>query len=176
MSRQIEVVAYDPSWPQRFSAEADQLRAVFGAEVVAIHHIGSTSVPGLAAKPIIDILLEVADIERVDAHNDAMRALGYDPRGELGLPRRRYFPKTIDGVRLVHVHTWQTGDPEIDRHLAVRDYLRAHPAEADAYGQLKQRVSAEVAGDSERYVAGKDAYVVALQARAVTWTNKEQPA
>ena len=127
MSRVIEVVPYDPQWIARFEEEANLLRPVFGEEVVAIHHIGSTSIPGMTAKPIIDILLEVRDIDCIDAFNAAMGRLGYEARGEYGLPRRRYFPKTVNGQRTVHVHTWERGDDEIKRHLAFRDFMIAHP-------------------------------------------------
>ena len=99
MKRIVEVLPYDPGWIALFAAEASLLRSVFDHEVVAVHHIGSTSVPGMKAKPIIDVLLEVRDIERVDAYNEPMRQLGYEPRGEYWLPRRRYFPKTVNGRR-----------------------------------------------------------------------------
>ena len=165
----VEVVTYDPQWITRFRVEAERLRMLFGPEVLAIHHIGSTAVPGITAKPIIDILLEVRDIDRIDSYNGRMRALGYDPRGAYGLPRRRYFPRVENGSHTFHVHTWQHGDSEIARHLAFRDYMIAHPDEALAYGRLKQELVERFAGDKEQYIAGKDAYCQEIEQRALAW-------
>ncbi|MEW6227468.1 MAG: GrpB family protein [Bacillota bacterium] len=87
----MKVDPYNPAWPRDFREEAERLRAVFGREVVYIHHIGSTAVPGLAAKPIVDILPVVRDIDAADRLNGNMETLGYEPMGEFGLPGRRYF-------------------------------------------------------------------------------------
>ena len=171
--RRVEVVAYDPAWPAMFEREAAVLREVFGDEVVAIHHMGSTAVPNLRAKPIVDIMLVVADIERVDAYNPQMEALGYEPRGEFGLPRRRYFPKDVDGMRVFQVHTWQAGDIEVERHLAFRDYLRAHPETAVAYGNLKTELAAKYATDREKYMDGKDPFIRDLERVALAWSRGE---
>lgn len=171
MNRIIEVAPYDPGWIALFAGEAELLRSVFGEEVVAVHHIGSTSIPGMTAKPIIDMLLEVRDIDRVDAFNEAMRRLGYEARGEYGLPRRRYFPKTVDGKRAVHVHTWQSGDFEIKRHLAFRDFMVAHPLKAEAYGHLKMELVNRYAGDNEAYISGKHNLCVEMESQAVQWQD-----
>jgi GrpB-like predicted nucleotidyltransferase (UPF0157 family) len=95
MKRVVEIVPYDARWIGRFEEEADLLRSIFGEEVAAVHHIGSTSIPGMMAKPIIDVLLEVRDIDRVDAFNEAMVRLGYEARGEFGLPRGDIFRKWL---------------------------------------------------------------------------------
>ena len=168
-TRRIEVRPYDPRWTTLYRSEADILQTLFGPEVVALHHIGSTSVPGLPAKPTIDILLEVHDIDAIDGYNDRMRALGYEPRGEYGLPRRRYFPKIVAGEHQFHVHTWQTGDLEIERHVAFRDYLIAYPYVADAYGGLKQELAARFADDRQKYMDGKHNFCQDVEATAVTW-------
>ncbi|MFN2137681.1 MAG: GNAT family N-acetyltransferase [Candidatus Promineifilaceae bacterium] len=167
--REIVVTVPDPQWVTLFREEARTLRLLFGDEVVGVHHIGSTSVPGLPAKPIIDILLEVRDIDKVDDFNPAMSQLGYAPRGEYGLPRRRYFPR-LDGQRhLSHVHTWQSNDPEIERHLSFRDYLIAHPAARDEYGHLKQQLAALHRFDQESYMAGKDPFIEDRERLAISW-------
>lgn len=173
MTRKVEVVDYDPAWPEQYAAETAVLRQVFGDEIAAIHHVGSTAVPNLRAKPIIDILIEVHDITCVAAYNDAMRALGYAPRGEYGLPGRRYFPKEIDGKRLVHVHIWQRGDPEVARHLIFRDYLRSHPDEARAYANFKAGLAAQFPESMNDYVAGKDQFVKDLEQRALAWDRHQ---
>lgn len=169
MARKIEVLPYDLAWIDLFTTEARLLRLKFGQEVVAVHHIGSTSIPGMKAKPIIDILLEVRDIEQVDAFNEPMRRLGYEPRGAYGLPNRRYFPKTVNGRRAVHVHTWQSSDSEIGRHLAFRDYMIAHPEQAQAYGKLKEALVAQYAGDKEAYISGKNEFCQEMEREAMQW-------
>ncbi len=169
--RTVEVIPYDPRWPAMFEEEAALLHRILGEVAVQVHHIGSTSVPGLAAKPIIDILLEVTSLDALDVVNDAMRAIGYEPRGERGIPRRRYFPK--GGLDRTHqVHAFAAGDEHVIRHLAFRDYLRAHPETAREYGELKIAVARECDNDIERYCEGKDAYVKAVEARALLAHNR----
>jgi GrpB-like predicted nucleotidyltransferase (UPF0157 family) len=164
--RVVEVVPYHPRWPVLFEDEAALLRRTLGDVAVHIHHIGSTSVPGLVAKPIIDILLEVTSLAALDALNEAMRAIGYEPRGELGIPRRRYFPK--GGMDRTHqVHAFVVGDEHGMRHLAFRDYLRAHPETAKEYGELKIAIARDCDNDIERYCDGKDAYVKRVEALAI---------
>jgi GrpB-like predicted nucleotidyltransferase (UPF0157 family) len=139
-----------------------------------VHHIGSTAVPGLAAKPIIDIVLEVSDLAALDAHNSQMEEIGYKPRGEFGIPGRRYFQKGGDN-RTHHLHAFLRGDPNVVRHIAFRDYLRRHPEVAREYGDLKRRVARTCDNDVERYCDGKDAYVKRVEAMAVKEhaSNKE---
>jgi GrpB-like predicted nucleotidyltransferase (UPF0157 family) len=126
-----------------FEAEAANLAAVFGEQVVAIEHVGSTAVPGLVAKAIIDIMVIVADLPTVDASDRPMAELGYEPRGEFGIAGRRYYPKDIAGRRTYQVHLYETGNPEIERHLLFRDYLRTHPEAAAAYGRHKEDLAGQ---------------------------------
>ena len=136
--RKIVVVDYRPEWAEAFQREAARIAKVLGENMVAIHHIGSTSVPGLCAKPIIDIMPVVRDIGAVDECNEGFIALGYTPMGEFGIPGRRYFHKGGD-ERTHHVHVFAEENKEaIERHLAVPAYLRAHADEARAYGELKK--------------------------------------
>ncbi len=168
----IRVVPYDPSWEKAYEQEAARLRQALDGLLVAIHHIGSTAVPGLAAKPIIDILPVVSDITAVDGRNPAMRALGYECMGEFGIPGRRYFRKGGDD-RTHHVHVFGLGSrQDIRRHLAVRDYLRAHPQRAAAYGRLKAELAARFPEDNEGYCDGKDAFVKRLEADALRWADE----
>ncbi len=126
-ARNIVVVPYNPRWPQIYSSEAARLAPAFEALLVGLHHIGSTAIPGCHAKPIIDILGVVTDIEAVEACNRAMTALGDEPRGENGIPGRRYFVRSRGGSDMFHLHTFQQCNPEIDRHLDFAAYLAAHP-------------------------------------------------
>lgn len=164
----VRVVPYTSAWIDRYHQEVALLRGVFGEELVEIHHIGSTSVPGLQAKPIIDMLPLVRQIERVDGFNDAMAALGYEAMGELGIAGRRYFRKGGDD-RTHQAHVFQVDDPNIERHLAFRDYLRAHPAVAAQYGELKATLAQQFPTDIYGYMDGKDAFVKAVEQEAVLW-------
>ena len=117
-----------------FSIESKMVAQALRSTVVAVHHIGSTAIPAIYAKPIIDLLVEVADIDDVDAHNPAMVALGYEALGEYGIPGRRYFRKGDEaGVRTHQVHTFEAGSPEVERHLAFRDFMLEHPVWARQY-------------------------------------------
>lgn len=170
----MRVVAYDPGWSASYEAEAARIRAALGTLVVAVHHIGSTAVPGLAAKPTLDILLEVESVATLDAGSDAMERLGYVPRGESGLPGRRFFRKDAEtGERTHHVHAWERGAAEIERHLALRDYLRTHPDEARAYGELKLALAGAQPLRIDEYMDRKDAFVKAMESRAMAWRRSE---
>ncbi len=162
----IEVVDYDPSWPAQFEAERHVVLRALGDVATGIHHIGSTAVPGLAAKPIIDILLEVRDLAALDARISEMGAIGYKPMGELGIPGRRYFPKGGDN-RSHQIHAFLRGDPNIGRHIAFRDYMRRHPEVAQEYAEVKRRVARTCGNDLGQYCYGKDAYVKRLEAIAI---------
>jgi len=175
MLRKVEVVPPRPEWPGLFTAEAERLRTVFGSKVVAIHHIGSTAISGIHAKPIIDILLVVKDIEKVDEYNPAMINLGYEPRGEFGIPGRRFFRREVEGVRTHHVHAFQDGHADVERHLAFRDYLNAHPQEAEAYSILKQELAKQYPTDIEGYMDGKDAFIKEIERKARLWRENQHP-
>lgn len=165
----VEVVPYCAAWPELYRQEAEKISEILGEQLVTIHHIGSTSVPGLSAKPIIDILPVVKEISAVDAHNAQFEALGYEPRGEYGIPGRRFFRKGIER-RTHHIHIFQESDHQnILRHVAVRDYLRAHPEAAAAYAALKRKLAAQFPRDIEAYCDGKDSFVKALEQKALAW-------
>jgi GrpB-like predicted nucleotidyltransferase (UPF0157 family) len=157
--RTIIVAPYNPDWPLQFRAEAAKIAAVFGPDLVSIHHIGSTAVPGLSAKPIIDMMPVVRDIAAVDLFNPAMIRLGYQPKGENGISGRRYFVKGDDASRTHHVHIYAPDNPEVKRHLDFRDYLIAHPVEAQEYAALKVELARQFPHDIESYMAGKDGFI-----------------
>ncbi|WP_229106880.1 GrpB family protein [Paenibacillus sp. 1001270B_150601_E10] len=154
-----------------FEQEAAILRDILKDELVDIHHIGSTAVPYLKAKPIIDIMPVVKDIARVDEYNDELINVGYEPLSEFGIRGRRYFRK--GGVnRTHHMHMFQFDNThQIERHLAVRDYLRTHQEDRIAYGEWKQQLAALYPTDNESYCDGKDEFVVHLERRALEWKN-----
>src|ERR1700754_549093 len=143
MSR-VEVVPHDPRWRDAFEAEARRVAEALGENVAAVHHIGSTSIPGIYAKPVVDMLVEVRDVAEVDGRSAAMESIGYEVMGEYGIPGRRYFRKDDrDGVRTHHIHAFEAGSAEVVRHLAFRDYMLAHPADAQRYSELKRRLAEE---------------------------------
>lgn len=169
MTRIIEVTQYNPNWPYLYRQEARQIAAALANEIILLHHIGSTAIPGIQAKPVIDILAEVRDIERVDDYNQALMGLGYDARGENGIPGRRYFNKKTGSTHTHHLHIFQVGNSEIDRHLNFRDYLRAHPEEAQAYSQLKDHLAEKYRHDSVAYTEGKNEFVREIDRKAMAW-------
>lgn len=165
----VIVKEYNQRWAKDFKDEAKRIKAIFGGEMVEIYHFGSTSVPGIKAKPIIDIMPLVKDIEIIDLFNHEMIGLGYEPFGEYGIKERRYFRKGRD-KRTHHVHIFQFDNyEEIDRHIAVRDFLREHPKEAVQYGDLKENLAKEFAEDNEAYMDGKDGFVTELEKKALQW-------
>lgn len=170
----VIVTNYDENWVQLFNNEAENIREIFKDEIVEIHHIGSTAVPNLKAKPIIDIMLIVKDIEIVDTFNAKMIEIGYEPLGEFGIKGRRYLRKGGEN-RTHQVHIFQFDNEfEIERHLAVRDYLTLHIKEAKEYGELKERLANEFPKDIEKYIIGKDEFVKNLEWRAIEWRKKEK--
>lgn len=164
MKKNIEVVPYRLQWPEMFSSEAELIKQALGKNCIAIHHIGSTSVPGLSAKPIIDMLPVVRNIREVDKAIKAMESLGYEAKGEYGIAFRRYFQKGKD-VRTHNVHIYQENDPEISRYLKFRDWMCAHPDDAQNYAKLKEELAEKYPQDILHYCNGKDAFVAIIDAK-----------
>src|SRR5262245_46402501 len=127
--RKVELVPHDPSWAQQATAESKRLAQAIGEALVRIEHVGSTSIPGIVAKPTIDLMPIVKSLAELDARQPQVESLGYVWRGEFGIPGRRYCIIEKEGRRLFHVHCHQAGHPEIARTLDFRDYLRAHSEE-----------------------------------------------
>ena len=162
MARKIEVVDYNPEWEKQFKEEAKKIKAILGKNCVEIHHIGSTSVKGLKAKPVIDIMPVVKDISLVDGQNAQFEALGYECMGEFGIPGRRFYRKGGDN-RTHHIHIFQKDNTaQIQRHLAVRDYLRSNKEKAE-----------EFTYDNDGYCEGKDAFMKELEQEALAWQEKQ---
>jgi GrpB-like predicted nucleotidyltransferase (UPF0157 family) len=169
--RKVEVCSYSENWPILFWEEAEKLKNIFGKEIIAIHHIGSTSVPDLKAKPIIDIMPVVRNLDAVDMHNQEIIDLGYIPKGENGISGRRYFQKGGDN-RTHHVHIYQVGSDGIKRHLAFRDYLRSHPDERVVYGELKEKLAQQFPYEIDSYIAGKERLVREIEEKALRWYGR----
>lgn len=171
----IRVVSHDPVWVIQFGVEAECISGAFGEDVVRVHHIGSTAVPGMKAKPVIDILLEVTSLEVLDQKSTLFGSLGYEVMGEFGIPGRRYFRKDdSNGVRTHQVHAFEVGVPDVVRHIAFRDYMRTHPAIAENYGVLKERLAEACPLDRDAYINGKDAFVKEHERIALLWAQSSQ--
>ncbi|UCC79723.1 MAG: GrpB family protein [Candidatus Zixiibacteriota bacterium] len=166
--RIIRVVDYDSRWPDLFQMESKAISDALGDLIVRIHHIGGTAVPGLAAKPTIDILLEVEDVNQLDRYNAQMEKLGYTPEGEYGIPGRRYFHKG-NPDRTYHVHAFNAGSDGALRHIAFRDYLIAHPQIAREYGDLKRRCARDCDNDIDKYGDLKNDFIKTHEKRAMQW-------
>ena len=166
----VRIVAYDPAWPARAAEIVAMLRGILGEELIVVEHIGSTSVPGLAAKPVIDLLPVVRNIGTLEGERSAIEAMGYAWRGEFGIEGRRFCPlSSPTGERLVHLHFFQQGAAHIRRHLAFRDYLRQHPAVAQEYEREKRRSAAIWPEDSLAYNDEKAAWVRQHERAALEW-------
>lgn len=172
---EVMLVDHQPAWPAQFQRAAAAIEAVFAGVPVRLEHIGSTAVPGLCAKPVLDLLLGVPHLEAVERRIDALVALGYvyRPGYETALPERRYFVRAAEtgreaGLALprLHLHAVVTGGGFWRRHLAFRDALRAEPALAAAYAHLKRDLARRHAHDKAAYQAGKDGFIVREEARA----------
>jgi GrpB-like predicted nucleotidyltransferase (UPF0157 family) len=170
--RKVEVILHDPKWQEAFEAESKHVVDALDENVIAIHHIGSTAIPGIYAKPIIDLLVEVKDIIKVDEQSSVMESLGYEVMGEFGIPDRRYFRKNSkEGVRTHHIHAFEVGSEQVERHLAFRDYMIAHTEDAQRYSELKRKLAREHPTNIDRYMDGKDEFIKEMDKKAAQWSK-----
>jgi NAD-dependent deacetylase len=167
----LEVVAYDPAWPRLYEQEAARVRAALGQDVVEIEHIGSTAVPGLAGKPVIDVSVGLRRPELSMEQVAAVEALGYEYLGENGLPGRLFFRRSEAGTRTHHLHVVEIDGEHWHRHRAFREYLRSHPDEAGRYAAEKLRLAAQASTQGD-YWERKQPYADALFERAWAWYER----
>ena len=163
-SGQIQLFAYESGWQILFREERDQLQASIGEYVLDIQHIGSTSIPGMTAKPILDIGIAITNFVEGVRCIEPMEKLGYTYKGENGIPRRHYFVK--GAPRTHHVHMVEIESEEWRSNLLFRDYLIKHPETAREYARLKQELAKQFATEREAYQAGKDGFIKAVLHKA----------
>ena len=165
----VELQPYDPQWVENTVAESKVLASVLGRILLAVHHVGSTAIPGIRAKPVLDLMPVVTSLTELDRRQTDLEMLGYDWWGELGLPGRRYCTKTdsMTNRRLMQLHCYAEGSPEITRHLAFRDYLRENPRIAAAYDQEKSLCQSLHPDDSHAYGDCKEAWIKKVEAEAL---------
>lgn len=163
--KDIVVVEYDAVWAEQFAHLCTVIWPVVDDIAISIEHVGSTSVPGLAAKPIIDASVVVPDEERVKTAIQRLAQLGYVHRGNLGIEGREAFhpPPTMEKH---HLYLCPQGSLGIKNHLAVRDYLRQHPRAAQEYGELKKKLAVTCGGDIDAYIDGKTDFILGILAKS----------
>lgn len=167
MSEPIVIHEYDQAWPRKFDEERVLLEGIF-PETAIIEHIGSTAVPGLAAKPIIDIMIGMSYLDEAVARVPDLSRLGYAyvPEYETLLPERRHFRKPHNGVREYHLHCVLKHSDFWKEHLAFRDHLRRHPEAASAYAIRKKELAARFGNDRDGYTDGKGPFIRAILRKA----------
>ncbi len=156
IKREILLEPHNPSWAAAFEAERLAMESVDEGWFKAIHHVGSTSIPGIVTKPIIDILVGLYRDADGPACAGAMKNLGYDYRGDGGISGRHYYRKGSPHTH--HVHMWVESNPEYQRHLRFCDYLRRHPDEARAYEALKKELAVRFRSDTMSYSLAKNEF------------------
>ncbi len=166
----IEVVPYDDEWPRLFRDLGARLRAALGDVARRIDHIGSTAVPGLAAKPIIDVQVSVAALEPVEPYRLTLEGLGFVFRADNPELTKRYFRES-PGSRRTHVHVRQAGSWAEQFALLFRDYIRAHDEDARLYADLKRRLAREHADDRRAYTEAKGPFIWKVMQRADRWSQ-----
>jgi GrpB-like predicted nucleotidyltransferase (UPF0157 family) len=165
----VVLAEYDPRWPGLYAEEASRILALVGDRVLEIEHFGSTAIPGLAAKPVIDIVAAVPSLDELDALTEPLRLLGYLP---WLYPDRRLHVKWVNGVRTFHVHVVALGSAFWEERRLFRDYLRAHPAEAREYERLKRVLVERHRTDREAYTEAKTKFIRRVNARAQRWQTR----
>ena len=166
MGDAVEIAEYDPAWPDADERERAAILAALGDFVFAIEHVGSTSVPGLGAKPIIDIMIGLRDLAGHARCVAPLQSLGYEHKGEFGIPGRHYFRRPVRGPRTHQLHMVEHCSSFWVRHLLFRDYMRRSPDEAAAYERLKRGLAGRFGGDVEGYTEAKTEFIRLAEAKA----------
>lgn len=170
----VTLVGYDSNWPQ-IAAKHSAVISSLGAVIVAVHHIGSTAVPGLTAKPIIDLMPLVTNLVDLDQLRFHLESLGYQWHGEFGIPGRRFCTRADKtGTRLVHAHFFESSSPHVRRHIAFRDYLRENRGFACRYALEKRRAQALHPNNSHAYSEEKAAWIRTAETTALLWSSAYQ--
>jgi GrpB-like predicted nucleotidyltransferase (UPF0157 family) len=167
----VTLVPHAPAWAEMARAESARLKGALGDVLLRVEHMGSTSIPGIMAKPILDFIPVATNLEALDAARGALEALGYDYLGEFGIPTRRYcrLNDRVTGARKFQLHCFAQDSPEIARHLAFRDYLRAHPGIAKAYEAEKLRAAALHPDNVLLYNDAKNDWIKRTEQDALAW-------
>ena len=172
--REVELVPHNPEWSLQADQEISRLLEGLSVPIIGIYHIGSTSVPGIKAKPILDFVMEVDNQEAVVSSIAEFESLGYQSKGEFGIPGRQFFTRDTDGERTHHLHVFQKGHPDIERHTVFRDYLRANPEAAREYEKLKEKLAKRFPKQSGNYTEAKSDFILSMDEVARYWVEQHQ--
>ena len=153
----VRLVRYTAEWKRLFEQEKTRLQAAIGPYVLDIQHVGSTAIPGMVAKPIIDISIAVTNFEEARVCIQPIEGLGYEYRGEFGIPRRHYFVK--GDPRTHHIHMNEIDSRDLENQVLFRDYLIQHPGLAEEYAALKAELAGRYPADREAYLDGKAPFI-----------------
>ncbi|MDB5260397.1 MAG: hypothetical protein JWN37_628 [Candidatus Nomurabacteria bacterium] len=169
--RPYEIREYDPKWKDLFFEYAEAIRPIFGNNLIAIEHMGSTSIEGMVGKPQIDILVIVKDLSKVKEQYEEFRLAGFTPQGTeyVGIGDEYFTKDDLNGMRLAGVHTFQEGHPEIAETLLFRDYLRSNKEDRDLYIDTKRNLYAEHKDNYNGYDSGKKNIINEIKFRAKEW-------
>ena len=167
----VIIVPYDPDWPRQYEEERALLETTFAGSEIAIEHVGSTAVPGLGGKPVVDIMVGLSQLAEAECRIPELECAGYEyvKEYEMHLPKRRYFRKPRIGSRVFHLHCIIKQSDFWIRHLAFRDHLRAHPESAAAYYELKRDLAMRV--KKKEYTEAKSPFIEAVLARVFGTDN-----
>ncbi len=170
--REVELVPHNPEWSHQADEEALRILDGLSFPIIGIYHIGSTSVAGIKAKPILDFVIEVENLEDVIQAVPEFEAIGYQSKGEYSIPGRQFFTKDTEGERTHHLHVFQQGHPDIERHIVFRDYLRANPEAAREYEKLKEKMAKRFPKQSSDYTAAKSDFILSMDEVARYWLEQ----
>lgn len=170
--REVELVPHNPDWSHQADEEAQRIMAGLSFPIIGIYHIGSTSVEGIKAKPILDFVIEVENLDDVIEGIAEFETLGYESKGEYGIPGRQFFTRDTNGDRTHHLHVFQSGHPDIERHIVFRDFLRANLDAAREYEKLKEKLAKRFPKQSSNYTAAKSDFILSMDEVARYWLEQ----
>jgi GrpB-like predicted nucleotidyltransferase (UPF0157 family) len=165
----VDLIPYQPRWPEQFEGERQRLLLILGSEVIRIEHVGSTAIPGLDAKPTLDMLAGLKELKSAEWYSTQLRDAGYEFRPQHPVPGRWHFAKIQGGLRTHNLSLTAYGSDFWEAHLLFRDYLRSHPEAASTYQALKHHLAEKYPGDTVQYTTGKDEFIAEILNAARTW-------
>ncbi len=170
----VEIAPYDLHWPIIYRGEANRIKKALGGYLKAMYHIGSTSIPGMPAKPVIDIMLVLDNVDDIHVISEKLIQLNYGQVQRQIIPHVSFFTKRQDETISFHLHLHERGSPQINRHINFRDYVIHHPQMADDYANLKCHLASLFPNDMSSYVSGKDKLVQQIDTQAKRWVKRKR--
>ncbi len=170
----VEIVPYNACWPDLFRAEAARIQKALGPELREIYHIGSTSIPNMPAKPVVDLMLSCENLDAIGVIAEKLANLNYYGLRRSVIPHRSFFARRESAEVSFNLHIRERGDPQINRHVNFRDYISQHPEEARAYASLKKHLAEKYPDDLTAYVKGKEKWVQEIDAKAKQWPERKR--